>query len=181
MCSLLHRLDSNQQDLSEDALTVRCSTNYAYYGAKNTLWRPRESNSSRRQACKARPQPTAAPKKCTLVVKEQYQIHDILPVYTIIDTRIRRFSRLDNKKAQHLLGFFLIYASFNYRNLSAKSPPCDILIALFAVFVVTMAATVNIWYPWLMIANAIVEIIILLFMQKTTGLQILSLPVAIVR
>ena len=28
----LRRLDSNQQDLSEDALTVRCSSNYAYCG-----------------------------------------------------------------------------------------------------------------------------------------------------
>ena len=33
----LRRLDSNQQDLSEDALTVRCSTNYAYCGAYHTI------------------------------------------------------------------------------------------------------------------------------------------------
>lgn len=30
----LHRLDSNQQDLTEDGLTIRCSTYYAYCGSK---------------------------------------------------------------------------------------------------------------------------------------------------
>lgn len=30
---MLRGLGSNQQDLTEDALTARCSTNYAYRGA----------------------------------------------------------------------------------------------------------------------------------------------------